>query len=486
MGARDDARARARGRAHRARRARATLDDGTVEFTFHDAAPGEPELDLEADQGRAARARRGGRDDRHPPAARARARGRGRGRRGARASAGARYRAGRGRRARRTAVRADGPRRSPTSTCGSRSTPPTARSPSTADGVAVRGANRYVDGGDGGDTYNYSPPDGRHRRSTGPRRSTVDGRPSPARCGPGSSSRAHLPVARPRDRRRAVVHAAQRRDRPRSTCVTTSSCAPASGSCACTSSSTTTSATTGCARTSRSRRRSTAPTPSARSRSCTAGSTAEGGPHEYGLPTFVSRRFVDCSDGRRRRPRAAPRRAARVRGRRRRRRARAHAAAGHRLPVALGARRCDPTRPARSTRSRARSSRAALALDYAVLPHRGDWHDAGAARRGRRVPRAARARARRRLARRRRRRPPVTRLRVDGAEVSALLRDDDRRAHGAGGQPVTRAVGGRSPCADGAPSAVKWSISPVRPSAPFDGTAAAPAVGAPHPPRRRR
>ncbi len=27
------------------------------------------------------------------------------------------------------------------------------------------------------------------------------------------------------------------------------------------------------------------------------GLDAEGGPHEYGLPTFVSRRFVDCSDG---------------------------------------------------------------------------------------------------------------------------------------------------------------------------------------------
>ena len=27
------------------------------------------------------------------------------------------------------------------------------------------------------------------------------------------------------------------------------------------------------------------------------GLTAEGGPHERGLPTFVSRRFVDCSDG---------------------------------------------------------------------------------------------------------------------------------------------------------------------------------------------
>ena len=26
------------------------------------------------------------------------------------------------------------------------------------DGLRVEGANRYVDGGDGGDTYNYSPP----------------------------------------------------------------------------------------------------------------------------------------------------------------------------------------------------------------------------------------------------------------------------------------------------------------------------------------
>ena len=71
----------------------------------------------------------------------------------------------------------------------------------------------------------------------------------------------------------------------------------ASGSCASRTSSTTGRATTGCARTSRCRRRSPAPTPSARSRSCTAASTAEGGAHEFGLPTFPSRRFVDASDG---------------------------------------------------------------------------------------------------------------------------------------------------------------------------------------------
>ena len=143
-------------------------------------------------------------------------------------------------------------------------------------------------------------------------------------------------------------------------------------------------ATTACARTSRSRRRSTGPTPSARSRSCTAGSTAEGGPHETGLPTFVSRRFVDCSAddvG----PRA--RSTTGCSSTRWSTTARELAltllrATGYLL--ALGARRCARTRPDRSIRSRARSCRAAVALDYAVLPHRGDWHAADAARSGRR------------------------------------------------------------------------------------------------------
>ena len=50
-------------------------------------------------------------------------------------------------------------RRWPTSTCRSRSTPPTAPLTIEADGVTRgRALNRYVDGGDGGDTYNYSPP----------------------------------------------------------------------------------------------------------------------------------------------------------------------------------------------------------------------------------------------------------------------------------------------------------------------------------------
>ena len=48
---------------------------------------------------------------------------------------------------------------SPTSTCGSRSTPPPARTAiETETGLRVAGLGRLVDGGDGGDTYNYSPP----------------------------------------------------------------------------------------------------------------------------------------------------------------------------------------------------------------------------------------------------------------------------------------------------------------------------------------
>ena len=105
------------------------------------------------------------------------------------------------------------------------------------------------------------------------------------------------------------------------------------------------------------------------------GLTAEGGPHEAGLPTFVSRRFVDCSDGRRW-PRAAARRSPRIRGGRRRYGARAHAPARDRLPLARRDRAAPQPGRARSIRSRARSSNATLAVEYAVLPHRGDWRAA--------------------------------------------------------------------------------------------------------------
>ena len=65
-----------------ARVERRTLDDGTAEFTFHDAAPGETGARPRSHEGRAAGPGRVGRDHRHPPTARAGTRGRGRDRRG--------------------------------------------------------------------------------------------------------------------------------------------------------------------------------------------------------------------------------------------------------------------------------------------------------------------------------------------------------------------------------------------------------------------
>ena len=64
------------------------------------------------------------------------------------------------------------------------------------------------------------------------------------------------------------------------------------------------------------------------------GLTAEGGAHEFGLPTFVSRRFVDATDGTKG-LRAPARRPPRIRSRRRRPRDRAHTAARDGLPVAV-------------------------------------------------------------------------------------------------------------------------------------------------------
>ena len=174
--------------------------------------------------------------------------------------------------------------------------------------------------------------------STGPTRSTI----TRGRVGPGAGAAASSPpryeLARRRDRRRTVVHRAaattgvpidvattlelrtgerflrvhveldHRRARPPPACALP----PA-------------------------RDRSTAPTPSARSRSCTAGLTAEGGPHEYGLPTFVSRRFVDCSGRRAPASRCSTTGCSSTRSSTTAARARAHPAAGHRLPVALRA-----------------------------------------------------------------------------------------------------------------------------------------------------
>ena len=167
------------------------------------------------------------------------------------------------------------------------------------------------------------------------------------------------------------------------------------------------------------------------------GLTAEGGPHEHGLPDLrvpPLRRLLR----RRRRARAAPRRAARVRGGRRRPRARTHAAARHRLPVALRAVAAPeprgPARPARGTpaagpaRARLRGAppprrlvharRFAAAADEFLLPlervRGGGWLGATVAPD---------------------RRPA---LHVDGAEVSALHRDDAGALDLAVGEPARR------------------------------------------------
>jgi alpha-mannosidase len=151
------------------------------------------------------------------------------------------------------------------------------------------------------------------------------------------------------------------------------------------------------------------------------GLVAEGGPQEYGLPTFVSRRFVDCSDGdvglallheglleyevvgdgtevaltllR---------------------------ATGYlsRAEIALRPNPAGPLDPLEGPQLQRR-----LTLDYAVVVHRGDWRSAqlGVAadefllplehvRGG--VPGARRS-------------PTGRALHVDGAQVSAVLRDPD-------------------------------------------------------------
>jgi alpha-mannosidase len=149
------------------------------------------------------------------------------------------------------------------------------------------------------------------------------------------------------------------------------------------------------------------------------GLTAEGGPHEAGLPTFVSRRFVDCSDGNEGL-------------------ALLHDGlleyevvdGGHELALTLlratgylsraePSLRPNPAGPL--LRVEGAQLQKPLAFEYALLPHRGDWHAA-------RLHDAAdeflvpfeRARA----SQRRGTRPDTGQaLAVEGAVVSAVVRD---------------------------------------------------------------
>jgi hypothetical protein len=164
----------------------------------------------------------------------------------------------------------------------------------TSDGVSIRGANRLVDGGDGGDTYNYSPPieDYTVEAPEFVQIRTLESGPVRARllvdalyrwpayavgdhthCGRRSDETVLTEVRTTielRHHERFVrLHVEfDHRTRDHRLRAHFPLPAPVSGSDA----------------------------------ECAfavvhRGLVAEGGPHEAGLPTFVSRRFVDCSDG---------------------------------------------------------------------------------------------------------------------------------------------------------------------------------------------
>jgi mannosylglycerate hydrolase len=161
------------------------------------------------------------------------------------------------------------------------------------DGVTVTGANRFVDGGDGGDTYNYSPPveDYLVERPEFVQVRTLDAGPVRARVlvdalyrWPAHAIGDHLSCGRRSDetvltevRTTLELRAHERFLRVHVELDHR-------------------------ARDHRLRAHFPLPRPVAGSDAECAfavvhrGLTAEGGPHEPGLPTFVSRRFVDCSD----------------------------------------------------------------------------------------------------------------------------------------------------------------------------------------------
>ena len=163
-----------------------------------------------------------------------------------------------------------------------------------ADGTEVTGLDRLVDGGDGGDTYSYSPPtrDVLVTTPTQVRVETIESGPVRARL---RVERTYgLPVAAVGDAQRCTerttetvpvtiattleLRAGERFVRVRTEFDNR-------------------------ARDHRLRTHFPLPAPVDGSDAECAfavvhrGLVAEGGPHEHGLATFVSRRFVDCSDG---------------------------------------------------------------------------------------------------------------------------------------------------------------------------------------------
>jgi mannosylglycerate hydrolase len=293
----------------------------------------------------------------------------------------------------------------------------------TSDGVVVTGGNRLVDGGDGGDTYNYSPPDD----------DTVVDRPTAVRV----ETTERGPV-----RARVLVVATY--ELPRDAVGDERSCSRRSDETELVEVRTTLELRAGerflrihaeldnrC-RDHRLRAHFPLPAPVEGSDAECAfavvhrGLTAEGGPNEVGLPTFVSRRFVDCSDGEQGLALLhdglleyevvdssdGPGREVALTLLR---------ATGYlsRSELSLRPNPAGPLDPLEGPQLQGRH-----AVDYAVLPHRGTWRDAdlhaasdsllvplervraGGVQRS--VPASGRA------------------LHVQGAEVSAVVRDDGR------------------------------------------------------------
>jgi mannosylglycerate hydrolase len=162
----------------------------------------------------------------------------------------------------------------------------------TADGIVVGGLDRLVDGGDGGDTYSYSPPtdDEIIHRPASVRVTVVEAGPVRARL---LVERTYgLPVAAIGDER---VCAARSTEHVPVEVATTLELRAGERFLRVRAE------IDNCARDHRLRAHFPLPTTVDHSDAECAfavverGLTAEGGPHEVALPTFVSRRFVDCS-----------------------------------------------------------------------------------------------------------------------------------------------------------------------------------------------
>jgi mannosylglycerate hydrolase len=164
----------------------------------------------------------------------------------------------------------------------------------TADGMRLEGLNRYVDGGDGGDTYNWSPPE-EDRLVSSPEEVTVTAlEPGPLRARLLISSRYRWPSSAEGDERACTARARDTVTVEVRTTIEVRAGDPVVG------------LEVEVDNQARDHRlRAHFPLPVAVSGSdaeCAfavvrRGLDAEGGPGEHGLPTFPARRFVDCSDG---------------------------------------------------------------------------------------------------------------------------------------------------------------------------------------------